>query len=126
MKRFHRQNQSFFKECGRLGGLKRAKGLSASLRIQIASKAAQIRWKNPLSPSFSSVRLDDPRLHHPVFLEELLTEGSLEEWRSLYQEIANHPFGSTADALKKVLSSTKIYGVTPLWKGILGNVQGKN
>lgn len=126
MNEFHPKNLHFFRECGRRGGLKRAKRLSASLRSNIASKAARARWKNKSSASslMSSVRLDVPQMDDSVFLEELLSEGSLEEWRNVYQEILNRPFGSTASALEKVLSATTIYGVIPLWKDILRTVRG--
>ncbi len=126
MNELHPKNLHFFRECGRRGGLKRAKDLSASLRRSIASKAARARWKTRHFSAFSisSVRLKTPRINDPVFLEELLSEGSLEEWRYLYQEILNRPFGSTANALEKVLSFTALYGVTSLWKGILRTVQG--
>ncbi len=95
----------------------------------IASTAAQARWNkkksdfSSLSP-LSSVRLQEPRLEDPVFLEELLSEGTLEQWKQIYKEIAKRPFGPVANALERVLSFSKIYGVTPLWKGILREVMG--
>lgn len=72
----------------------------------------------------SSIRIEKPSLEDPVFLEELLLEGSMDEWGKIYQKIADHPFGPTADSLEKVLESTNIYGATSLWKGILQNVKG--
>ena len=125
MVRLHKDSQAF-KEWGRRGGLKRAQQLSASVRMQIAFKAAQTRWGKNVKADveLSSVRLDLPQLTHPVFLEELLSTGSLEQWSVLYQEISDHPFGLVSQALEKVLSSTYIYGVTFLWTGLLRNVRG--
>ena len=70
-----------------------------------------------------SVRLDAADLTNPTYLEEVLVEGSLEDWRIVYDEISNHPFGTVARTLAKVLSSSKYYGITPLWIGLLQNVQ---
>lgn len=116
----------FFEECGRRGGKKRAARLSPMKRSAIAARAAQARWKKNLegSPLMASVRFDHPRLDAPAYVEEVLSEGSLEDWRQIYRKIADQPFGSTAKALERVLSSAHSYGTTPLWKGILRNVQG--
>lgn len=116
----------FFEQWGRKGGRKRARRLSAMERSAIASKAAKARWgKNrPASKTTFSIRLDNPGLDDPVYVEEVLSEGSLEEWRRIYQQIADRPFGPTAEALERVLSATQIYGVTPLWQGILRTIQG--
>lgn len=116
-----------FQSWGRRGGLKRARGLSASLRAQIAFKAAQARWGKTSNHSekILSVRLSSADLTQPVFLEELLSTGSVEEWKCLYQEIFNFPFGPVAEALERVLSVSKIYGVTALWKSLLMEVQGR-
>lgn len=73
-----------------------------------------------------SVRFNGPFLEEPAYLEEVLLEGTLEDWRKIYEEIADRPFGRTAMALKQVLSSSRHYGVSPLWKGILGNLQGSS
>lgn len=114
-----------FKSWGRVGGLKRAKRLSATARKAIASKAANARWKHlkPIS-LLPSVRLSETCLEDPVYLEEILSEGSLNQWGTIYQKIADQPFGPTAQALGRVLQSTNIYGVTPLWKGILNTLRG--
>lgn len=116
-------NKSFFKESGRRGGQLRARGLSPLERSSIASLAAQARWKKTVLP-MSSIRLEGIWWEDPVYLEEVLSEGALPAWKVLYRKIADHPFGPTADALQKVLSYSQIYGVTPLWKGILKKVQG--
>lgn len=71
-----------------------------------------------------SVRLENPSLDDPAYLEEVLLEGSLNDWKQIYKEISDRPFGTTAEALKRVLSSTHYYGVTPLWSRILENFQG--
>ncbi|HCU25001.1 MAG TPA: hypothetical protein DF383_08290 [Deltaproteobacteria bacterium] len=116
----------FFRESGRLGGRKRAKNLTPKKRSEIAARAADARWKTrrktlPLMPS---VRLDVPCLVDPVYLEEVLVNGSLHDWGFIYEEIADRPFGKTASALESVLSATRYYGVTPLWKGLLSSVRG--
>ncbi len=125
MARHLQKNMRFFSNCGRKGGLKRALRLSKPERMAIASKAAKARWDKapPQQKLMSSVRLNQPQLHNPVFLEELLSEGSLDQWTLLYQMIADFPFGPVTFSLERVLSSTKIYGVTRLWKGILKGVQ---
>lgn len=105
----------------------RKRSLSGLERTLIAKKAAQARWGKGFDSqegSWSSVRVNQSNLSHPVFLEELLMEGSLDDWRVLYLEVINRPFGATTLALERVLSSTKIYGVTPLWTGILKTAQG--
>lgn len=118
---------NLFADYGRKGGLKRSRSLSRLERTLIAKKAAMARW-GKYSPArvgiMPSVRLDQSSLSHPVFMEELLMDGSLDDWKKLYCELINHPFGPVALSLEKVLSSTKIYGVTPLWKGILKMTQG--
>ena len=117
-----------FEHWGKKGGKKRARLLSPTERSAIAAKAAKARWNKvgaaaTKKPSLS-VRLDHPQLEDPVYVEELLSEGSLTDWRRLYQQIADQPFGPTTQALQKVLSATEIYGVSHLWKGILQTVQG--
>jgi len=115
----------FFAAQGRRGGLKRARSLSPLERAAIAFKAAQARWQGvsgPFAPS--SVRLNQPRFDDPVYLEEILADGSLESWREIYRRVAEQPFGPSADALEKVLASAEIYGVVPLWKGLLRSVRG--
>lgn len=57
-------------------------------------------------------------------MEEILAEGSMDDWHNLYRHISDYPFGSTADTLAKVLATIEVYGVTPLWKSILSNVRG--
>lgn len=114
-------------EQGRRGGLARAQRLSAIERRAIASKAANARWKMGADglERLTSIRLDHPRLDDPVFLEEVLLEGSLAQWRIIYEEISEHPYGPTAVALEKVLSSIEVYGIVPLWRGILITLRGE-
>lgn len=93
----------------------------------IASGAARARWsKRRPSPSasFSSVRFINAGLDDPAYLEELLSEGTWEDWRELYQVISDRPFGDVAAAVGKVCSSAKMYGVSALWRGILRSVRG--
>lgn len=120
------KSRRFFEECGRRGGQKRARRLVPSRRSAIAAQAANARWgRNILvSEPMPSVRLDQPRFEEPVYVGELLEEGSLSHWREIYRRIADQPFGPIADALEKVLSSNQTYGVTPLWRGILQTVRG--
>lgn len=127
MPQFSSQTRLLFAHYGRQGGLKRSHSISGLKRALIAQKAAKARWAKPSPVTkqlMPSVRFNESTLSNPTFLEELLEEGSLDDWRILYLEVTNHPFGSTAISLKKVLSSTKIYGITPLWKGILKVAQG--
>lgn len=118
--------KNFFAECGRRGGLKRARHLSSTQRSLIAARAATVRWgkKTDAEDALSSVRLTAPDMTDPAFLEELLSEGALKQWQQLYCKIADRPYGVEAAALENVLSATKIYGITPLWRGILRHVQG--
>ena len=120
------KEKRFFELCGRRGGLKRARSLSAPERAAIAATAARARWKKrgDTASALASVRLEKPQLGDPVFLEELITEGSLDQWRQIYREVADRPYGATALALERVLLSTDGYGVTPLWRGILKTIRG--
>lgn len=116
-----------FKEWGQQGGKKRANLLSAVKRSAIAARAAQVRWrKSTLEPDSvpQSVRLYHPSFEDPVYIQEILLEGTFDDWQRLYVCLADKPFGAVAQALDKVLLSEKIYGVTPLWQGILKNLQG--
>lgn len=120
----------FFKQCGRRGGRARARRLTSSRRSAIAAQAASARWQNlhvtakQSSCPVPSVRLRGSSWDDPAYLQEILSEGSLEDWGQLYESLADRPFGGIAEALKQVLVSEEIYGVTPLWKGILQGVQG--
>lgn len=128
MSKLSPQIQKAFARWGRSGGQKRAKRLSSSQRSSIASQAARARWKvkpaSSGSANYSSVRLQYADWTSPVYLEEILADGSLSDWRMLYHRIADFPFGKTADALSRVLSSSELYGVIPLWRGILQSVRG--
>jgi len=127
MQKLSLEIRSLFGRFGQMGGERRAKSLDAARRSAIARLAARARWgKSPLTdPPLSSVRLEQPRWENPVYLSEVLTEGSLADWRGLYQVLAEYPFGPVALALEKVLQQEPIYGVTPLWQGILRGVQGE-
>lgn len=127
MSQLSSQTRLLFANYGRKGGLKRSDSISGLKRTLIAQQAAKARWDkhSPITKQLMpSIRFNESALSNPTFLEELLEEGSLDDWRILYREITNRPFGTTATSLKKVLSSTKIYGITPLWKGILKIAQG--
>ncbi len=71
-----------------------------------------------------SVRFDEVSLEDPAYLEEVLLDGSLDDWKQIYEEISDRPFGAVASALKRIVFSTQSYGIIPLWTGILRNVQG--
>lgn len=73
----------------------------------------------------ASVRLVEPDLTDPVYLEEILGEGNLGDWRVLGRKIMDMPFGETAEALERVLRAQPIYGVTPLWIGLLRWARGE-
>lgn len=92
----------------------------------MASHAARIRWGKPERPtkSMPSVRLQAAGWGDPVYLEEILIQGGVEEWRHLYHLIAEHPFGETAKALEKVVTFSHIYGASNLWKSLLVNLRG--
>lgn len=126
MSELPQQARNFFVKAGQRGGFKRARRLTASQRYQIASKAAQARWqKSSIQDSAAaSVRLDAPAWHDPVYLEEVLSEGALTQWRILYQKVCDHPFGEVAQALTLVLAHVHEYGISPLWKGIMRTAQG--
>ena len=120
-----KHSRSFFERAGRLGGKKRAQRLSSSQRSLIAAQAARARWGKTLfsDPTLPSTRLSHIQWSDPVYLEEVLSEGSLEAWRELYVQLADHPFGLVAQALQKVLAANLMYGITPLWKGLLHGLQ---
>lgn len=127
MSKISSQVQKVFARWGRSGGQLRAKRLSSSQRSQIASQAARARWKSKAasaSEGHLSIRLRSVNWKNPVYLEEILSDGKIADWRVLYRQIAEFPFGETADVLLRVLESTQIYGVTSLWKGLLRSVRG--
>ena len=125
MKGISKPAQGLFKKWGSEGGRSRKKALSPSRRSRIASQAAHARWgKKPVLQKMESIRLEKPSLEDPVYLEEILSEGGLREWRMLYHQVADHPFGETAKALEKVVCSVEIYGTTNLWRSLLKNLRG--
>ena len=127
MGQISRKTQQLFERWGQRGGRARARRLSSLERVAIAANAARTRWNrgNAISPVFlSSVRLEDGELDNPVYLEEILSDGTWEDWKRIYQIISDRPFGDTAVAVEKVCSSVKMYGVAILWQGILRSVRG--
>ena len=125
MKYLPKTAQVIFKKWGKQGGNARNKRLSPSQRHSIASHAALVRWrKNSVVPPMPSVRLSSLSWKNHVYLEEVLAEGSLSDWRQLYQQIVNYPFGEVAEVLERVVNSVTIYGATRLWKGLLACLQG--
>ncbi len=78
----------------------------------------------PPSSFMPSIRLEEPSLNDPVYLEEILSEGAWKDWRALYRFVADKPFGSVACALEKVCASVDIYGAVELWSGILRSLRG--
>lgn len=125
MKSLSGATKKLFENWGKAGGIKRKKNLSPGRRALIATHAANARW-GKREPFFSmpSVRLDQACWEDPVYLEEILEEGGLEDWRRLYHHVANHPFGEIAGALEKVVCSVEVYGVTNLWRTLLNNLRG--
>lgn len=117
------KTRKLFEEWGRSGGRKRARRLAASERRRISERAAHARWGAAHS-FLSSVRLENPKLSDPTYLEEILSYGTWKEWHGIYWSITNKPFGAEAAALEKVCSSVKIYGAGALWKGLLHLARG--
>ncbi|HBF11946.1 MAG TPA: hypothetical protein DDW49_00920, partial [Deltaproteobacteria bacterium] len=113
MAHLSKQVKDRFQQWGKQGGKARAARLSAKHRLAIAAKAAQARWGKSASTLsvHTSTRLSQSGWDDPVYLEEILSEGSLAAWGELYQKVSEHPFGPSAEALEKVLGSTEIYGV---------------
>ncbi len=127
MGQISRKTQQLFEQWGQRGGRARARSLSSHERVVIAANAARTRWnkQNATSPVFlSSVRLEKAELNNPVYLEEVLSDGTWEDWKRLYQIISDRPFGDTAVVVEKVCSSVKMYGVAALWQGILRSIRG--
>lgn len=118
----------FFKACGQKGGKARARHLSAARRSAIAARAAHVRWKKPVEGTslMPSIRIENPALDNPAYVEEILCEGSLEDWKAIYHCIIDRPFGPEAQALEQAIASTSAYGVIPLWRGLLQTVRGAN
>jgi len=116
--------QAVFKRWGRMGGKKRAKQLTATRRSEIAKLAAKVRWMKPDASSDLSVRLNESNFDDPVFLEEVLSDGNLVEWKKLYDRLSEFPFGKTADALDRLLAHHYVYGSSLLWQAILESLQG--
>lgn len=126
MKKLSTRTREYFKCWGRKGGEKRTQRLSKNKRRVIASHAARIRWGKRIGPNkfIPSVRLQVAEWRDPVYLEEVLSEGGVEEWRHLYHLIAEHPFEDTAQALEKVVTFSYVYGATPLWRSLLNGFRG--
>ena len=125
MQRLSEPARRLFVQYGQRGGRTRARRLGPSRRSAIAARAARARWqKQSQNPSMISVRLAAADWADPVYLAEILSEGTLSDWRVLYRRAADRPFGTTSQALTKVLHAESIYGVTPLWRGILRRIQG--
>ncbi|OGQ23249.1 MAG: hypothetical protein A3I05_04000 [Deltaproteobacteria bacterium RIFCSPLOWO2_02_FULL_44_10] len=126
MKAGLKKNLASFQKWGAKGGKKRAQTLSSSQRQHIARQAALKRWQTQGKRDISlpSVRLDEGRFSDPVYVEEVLLYGNVNAWKELRRLIADRPFGVESVALKKVLERTHIYGVTPLWKRMLKQLQG--
>lgn len=126
MKPLSPQTRRAFAQWGARGGQARARRLAAPQRRTIAAQAARARWQTapPSTGDRASIRLNAPYWDDPVYIEELLSEGTLHDWRALYQRIMDHPFGRTATALTQVLAANTLYGVTPLWRGLLAGAQG--
>ncbi|OGQ33604.1 MAG: hypothetical protein A3F16_01585 [Deltaproteobacteria bacterium RIFCSPHIGHO2_12_FULL_43_9] len=121
-----RQAREYFRACGTRGGNERRKRLSAAQRTHIAKLAARSRWATKTAESMllQSIRLESPTWSDPVYIEEILSDGGMKEWTTLYHLICEHPFGEIADALEHVVLSTHIYGATNLWKAILAGLRG--
>ncbi len=126
MKKLSIKTREYFENWGRQGGEKRTARLSAGRRSLIASHAAWIRWgkQEKTHEMMPSVRLQVASWTDPVYLEEILAEGRIEEWRYLYHLIAEHPFGETSRSLEKVVISAHVYGASNLWHSLLVNLRG--
>jgi len=118
--------KAYFRACGKKGGIQRKKRLSAARRSHIARLAARKRWSRKISTEEQpqSIRLDTPAWSDPVYLEEILSEGGIQEWQTLYRLISERPFGEIANALETVVTFTHIYGATHLWKSLLMSLRG--
>jgi hypothetical protein len=114
-----------FRVWGRQGGESRARQLSHAKRSAIAACAAQARWKKKAQALklYQSVRLSSQTFEDPVFLQELLSEGGLADWKELLKIIEDRPFGAVAEALEKALRAEKIYGITALWQDLLSSLR---
>lgn len=125
MAKLSRAVRRSFTQWGQRGGKARARRLDPARRSSIAAQAARSRWQRhaPAPTSMPSIRLRAIDWEDPVYVEEVLVDGSLHDWGQLYQRIANHPFGPTAVALQQVLAHGEGYGVIPLWHGLLRQVQ---
>lgn len=126
MKPVSKKTLKAFQEWGKGGGKKRAKNLSFSRRRAIARHAAQVRWglQDRGETPMPSVRLKETLWEDPVYLEEVLSHGNLRDWKELRRRIADRPFGAEAIALENVLNATHVYGIVPLWRGILNHFRG--
>ena len=120
------KTREYFERWGRQGGEKRTERLSKGRRRLIASHAARVRWgkQEKTHEIMPSVRLQTAGWADPVYLEEILTQGGVEEWQHLYHLIAEHPFGETAQALEKVVTFSHVYGASNLWRSLLVNLRG--
>lgn len=56
-------------------------------------------------------------------VEDVLDNGTEDDWRELARHIMEDPTGSYAKSLRVVLSHVRIYGVTRLWQDFLRVVE---
>ncbi len=126
MKQLSAKTRKYFEHWGRRGGEKRTGLLSKEQRSLIASHAARVRWgkQEKTHEIMPSVRLEVAEWRDPVYLEEILTQGGVEEWRHLCHLITEHPFGETSKALEKVVTFSHVYGASNLWYSLLVNLRG--
>src|SRR5438552_18179785 len=80
-------NRKLFENFGRIGGRKRARKLSPERRSEIATHAARARWKkNEKQQSLMpSVRFSALSLEEHAYLEEILLDGGLADWKRIYE-----------------------------------------
>ena len=121
-----KQAKAYFTACGKKGGDQRKNRLSSAQRSYIASNAARSRWSKNVKKQvlMPSIRLERPDWSNPVYLEEILAEGGMREWQTLYYLISERPFGDIANVLESVVASTYIYGATHLWRSLLMGLRG--
>ncbi|MEW5693895.1 MAG: hypothetical protein AB1765_11445 [Candidatus Hydrogenedentota bacterium] len=69
-----------------------------------------------------SVRLSAPELSDITYVSEILSRGSFDDWKLLYQAVVSDPDGKVAQAIKINIKNQYLYGTNILWDGILKKI----
>jgi len=58
-----------------------------------------------------------------VAVEDILTRGSVDDWRELASRVREDPKGASAQALRAVVENVYMYGTTVIWRNFLKRLE---